>query len=62
MTAGEGKVTVSGSLENLKLDAGTPVNVRLTVVDKDGGTVGTGEVTVSAPDAGNPPRSRPRSR
>ncbi len=52
MTAGEGKVTVSGSLENLKLDAGTPVNVRLIVVDKDGGTVGTGEVTVSAPDAG----------
>ena len=51
MTAGEGKVTIAGSLRNLKLAAGTPVTVRLTIVGKDGATVGTGEVTVSAPDA-----------
>jgi len=51
MTPDEGKVKVSGSIRNLKLAAGTPVTVRLTVVGKDGGAVGTGEVTVSAPDA-----------
>ena len=51
MTPGEGNVKLSGVLQNLKLAAGTPVTIRLTVVDKDGNTVGTHDVTVSAPDA-----------
>lgn len=51
MAAAEGKVTLSGSVTNLKLDAGTPVKIRLILVDKNGGTVGSGEVTVPAPEA-----------
>lgn len=51
MAAAEGKVTLSGSVTNLKLDAGTPVKIRLILVDENGGTVGSGEVTVPAPEA-----------
>lgn len=51
MTPGEGKVRVSGLLQNAKLAAGTPVTIEMSIVGKDGQTVGTQEITVSAPEA-----------
>lgn len=51
MTPGEGKVKITGNIANMKLEAGTPVKIRLTVLDKNGATVGSGEVTVQAPAA-----------
>ncbi|HEX7090182.1 MAG TPA: tetratricopeptide repeat protein [Longimicrobiales bacterium] len=51
MAAEEGKVTISGSITNLKLEAGTPIRIRVIAVGKDGAEVGSQEVSVAAPAA-----------
>lgn len=50
MVAQEGKVTITGSVTNLKLEAGTPIRIRVIALGKDGAEVGSQEVTVPAPE------------
>src|SRR5690606_39576578 len=51
MVAGEGSVTFTGSVVNLKLQAGTPVRIRMIARGEGGAEVGSQEVTVEAPEA-----------
>ena len=50
MVADKGKVTITGSVTNLTLAAGTPIRIRVIAVGKDGAEVGSQEVTVPAPE------------
>jgi hypothetical protein len=45
----EGEATVTGSVKNLKAEAGTPLKIRLTLVGPAGTAIGSQEFTVSAP-------------
>jgi tetratricopeptide (TPR) repeat protein len=45
----EGEATVTGTLKNLKAEAGAPLKIRLTLVGSAGAPIGSQEFTVSAP-------------
>jgi tetratricopeptide (TPR) repeat protein len=51
MEAEQGKVRITGSVTNLKLEAGMPIRIRVIAVGKDGAEVGSQEVAVAAPAA-----------
>jgi tetratricopeptide (TPR) repeat protein len=46
---GSGEATLRGELRNLKLAAGTPVKVHMTLLGLDGSAIGEQEITVTAP-------------
>ena len=48
---GDGEATIRGSVKNLKATPGSPIKLRLTLVNPSGATIGTQEITVTAPAA-----------
>jgi tetratricopeptide (TPR) repeat protein len=50
VTPGEGTATVNGTVRNRTLDAGKAVRIKVTLLDQNGQTVGSQEVTVNAPE------------
>lgn len=46
--ASEDEVTISGTVQNLKLAQGAPVTLRFSVLTASGAVVGTGDVTISS--------------
>lgn len=50
-TMGQGQVTLSGQLTNLTLQEGEPVTLRFTFLGQGGETLGTEDVTITAPAA-----------
>lgn len=51
LSPGEEQVTVRGQIENLNVDAGTPIQIRFTLLGEDGSSVGTTDATLTAPEA-----------
>lgn len=51
LTRGEGVIQITGEFKNRKLAEGTPVQLRFTLVDLDGETIGEQTITVNAPAA-----------
>jgi tetratricopeptide (TPR) repeat protein len=47
--AGPGRVRLSGQVENLNVNPGSPINLRLTILGPGGAVLGTQDVTVTAP-------------
>lgn len=48
---GSNRVTVSGQIMNLKVQSGTPIRLRFTLMAESGATIGSEEVSVVAPEA-----------
>jgi cytochrome c-type biogenesis protein CcmH/NrfG len=52
VTLGDGEAKLTGVLKTLKATPGSPVKLKVTVVDINGAPIGTQEITVAAPAVG----------